>query len=190
MSRTITTTVFTFNELTDAAKETARDWYRTGQDIDLDGALDMVKGMLSQLGWDVDTVEYSLGYSQSDHAGVVGTWRKADVNVTDDWGTNDTFANLKAAVYEMGQSCDYLTTRSTGNYGPRLHEVSHIDADDTDTDVTATEHDNVNGAFLRIGRVIYEALRADYEWSTADEQVDDSILANEYTFTAEGKRFG
>lgn len=37
---------------------------------------------------------------------------------------------------------------------------------------------------------IYRQLESEYDYQNADEQVDDTIRANEYTFTAEGKRFG
>lgn len=39
-------------------------------------------------------------------------------------------------------------------------------------------------------RWIYCQLNADYDWHNADEQVDETIQANEYTFTQDGKRFG
>lgn len=37
---------------------------------------------------------------------------------------------------------------------------------------------------------IYRQLESQWEYLTSDEQVDESILANGYTFTADGHRFG
>ena len=37
---------------------------------------------------------------------------------------------------------------------------------------------------------IYKTLQKDYEWNQSNECVDENILANEYTFTNTGKRFG
>ena len=37
---------------------------------------------------------------------------------------------------------------------------------------------------------IYRTLESEYDYQNADEQVDENIEANEYTFTAEGRRFG
>jgi hypothetical protein len=37
---------------------------------------------------------------------------------------------------------------------------------------------------------IYRQLEKEYEWVNADAQVDDAIIANEYTFTEAGKRCG
>ena len=36
-------------------------------------------------------------------------------------------------------------------------------------------------------RWIYKRLLAEYEWLIADEQVEESIIANEYEFTEEGR---
>jgi hypothetical protein len=37
-------------------------------------------------------------------------------------------------------------------------------------------------------RWIYRQLEAQYDWLNADEQVDETIRANEYLFTEDGKR--
>ena len=39
-------------------------------------------------------------------------------------------------------------------------------------------------------RWLYRQLRCEYEHQTSDAVVDESIAVNEWSFTAEGKRFG
>jgi hypothetical protein len=39
-------------------------------------------------------------------------------------------------------------------------------------------------------RWVYRRLEAEYNWLQADEQVDESIRCNEYTFDEDGNREG
>jgi hypothetical protein len=36
---------------------------------------------------------------------------------------------------------------------------------------------------------LYDRLRENYDWLNSDEQVDETILANEYEFTETGERW-
>ena len=44
--------------------------------------------------------------------------------------------------------------------------------------------------FRRLAKWLYRALEAEYEYQTSDKITDECLAANEYTFTAEGRRFG
>ncbi|AQT47991.1 antitoxin of toxin-antitoxin stability system [Bartonella choladocola] len=44
--------------------------------------------------------------------------------------------------------------------------------------------------FRRLAKWLYRALEAEYEYQTSDKIIDECLAANEYTFTAEGRRFG
>ena len=37
---------------------------------------------------------------------------------------------------------------------------------------------------------LYRQLEREYDYLTSDDAVDESIAVNEYTFTAQGRRFG
>ena len=41
-----------------------------------------------------------------------------------------------------------------------------------------------------MARWLYRQLEREHEYLTSDEAVDESIIANDYTFTASGRRFG
>ena len=49
-------------------------------------------------------------------------------------------------------------------------------------------HDTVTEALRDFADWIYRQLEAEYEWRMANEQVDDAITANEYTFDENGRR--
>jgi hypothetical protein len=50
--------------------------------------------------------------------------------------------------------------------------------------------DDLIDALHYLAHWLYRALEREYEFQTSDETVDDAMAANEYTFTAEGRRFG
>ncbi|MXW92784.1 MAG: hypothetical protein F4114_07820 [Rhodospirillaceae bacterium] len=50
--------------------------------------------------------------------------------------------------------------------------------------------DTVTGALRDLARWLYRRLREEYEHETSDAAVDEALSANDWTFTAEGKRFG
>jgi hypothetical protein len=48
----------------------------------------------------------------------------------------------------------------------------------------------VTEALRDLARWLYRQLEAEYDHLTSDEAVEDGIIANQYTFTAGGRRFG
>lgn len=45
-------------------------------------------------------------------------------------------------------------------------------------------------ALRDLARWLYRQLEREYDYLTSDEAVDEAILANEYSFTVDGTRFG
>ena len=45
-------------------------------------------------------------------------------------------------------------------------------------------------ALRDLARWLYRQLQSEYDHLTSDESVEDGIIANEYAFTAGGRRFG
>ena len=57
-------------------------------------------------------------------------------------------------------------------------------------EMTADAEDTVTEALRDLARWLYRQLEREYEYQTSDEVTDEAILANEYTFTGDGRRFG
>ena len=51
------------------------------------------------------------------------------------------------------------------------------------------DYDRLEETLRDFNRWIYTSLRDEYEYLTADEQVDESIRENEYEFTEDGNRY-
>ena len=60
----------------------------------------------------------------------------------------------------------------------------------TGQDMTADAEDVVIEALRDLARWLYRQLEREYEYLSSDEAVDETIIANGYTFTETGRRFG
>jgi len=77
------------------------------------------------------------------------------------------------------------------NGGIYCHEMSmRIDVCRDDAEVTADAEDEISESLRDLARWLYGRLEAEYDYLTSDEVVDEAIMANEYTFTGAGERFG
>lgn len=56
--------------------------------------------------------------------------------------------------------------------------------------MTDDAEDVLTEAFRDLARWLYARLHEEYDYLTSDEAVDEAIVANAYTFTEAGKRFG
>jgi hypothetical protein len=87
-TETTTRTLYQFDELSDEAKETAREWWRSSlcDDFELESTLDAIAEAGNLLGIDFArkhgkrAIWFSGFWSQGDGASYDGTWRAADCN--------------------------------------------------------------------------------------------------------------
>ena len=163
----IETKVYTFDELSDEAKETARAWYREGNDYPfLSDYMQEEAGELlkkAKIKTDDFKVYYSLSYSQGDGAMIEleGTWKAWNVKVT------------QSGHYSHERSTTIaLSSMKTGEYAPEEKEK----------DFEENVYIPVCIALKKYG---YECI----EYENSNESVDETIQANEYTFTEDGTRF-
>ncbi len=57
-------------------------------------------------------------------------------------------------------------------------------------DMTCNAENAVVEAPCDLARWLYRQLEREYEYLSSDEAVDETIAANDYTFTGDGQRFG
>lgn len=157
--------IYTLDELTDKAKEKARDWYKNGNEYYfLSDSMNEHAGELlkkAKINTDDFKVYYSLSYSQGDGAmlEIKGTWKSYNVNV-----------------------------KQSGHY--YHYNSKHIDLESAKTgkDASSKVYEEFNDLYVDLCKSLakygYECI--DYE--NSDESVDDTIIANEYTFLVDGTR--
>jgi len=211
MPTVIETTVFTFDELTDAAKECAREWYREGN-LDYDW-------------WDCTYDDFSticeiLGVELATHSVRLmggGTRQKPCIQFRGFWSQGDgvsfegrlsyaksCLARIKAYAPKDAELHDIaarLTTIQRRNFyqlyviitqrGHYCHEnTMQFDVRRDDAEATTDAEDIITDAMRDLARWLYARLETEYEFLNSDGVVEESITANAYTFTCNGGRFG
>ena len=191
MSREICTTVFKFDELNDAAKKRARDWYRDGRmDYD-DGWYESVfedaRQCFTLAGIKIKQIYFSGFSSQGDGACLEGTWSAADtkpVKAMKQHAPQDRELHRIASVLREVAKRDHTAFARVKHRGHYYHEYETafaVDSVKTDTE------DAIIDAMRDAMRWIYRQLEKEHDYQSADEQVDESIRINEYEFTEEGR---
>lgn len=171
----IETKIYTFDELNDAAKEKARDWWRDGSDY----------------AWGDDAIK-SIEELAKHFGGKMKDW-------SIDWA-NSSYSSARFEMPEMESELILNLLGQLGTYNP---ETLKGNGDCKLTGYCADEDaiDGFRKAFHAGERDLeklmqaafdtwLESAQSDYEYQNSDEQVGETILANEYTFTETGKREG
>lgn len=194
--RTIETKLYQYEELSDAAKRKAREWYTSIPDeFYAECVIEDAKEIAALMGWEIDHIYYSGFSYQGDGAQFVGTmrYRKGCAKAVKQYAALDTELHRIALAWQDLQRRHFYSLRakvtSRGHYS---HEYC------TSFDCTDTRHnygwikDDAEKELIEIGRDfmrwIYKQLRDSYEDSVSDEVVAGNIINNEYEFTEEGKR--
>lgn len=193
--RVIETKVFTFEELNSEARMKAIESFQhinVKSDFWHDNVIDDAKQIGALMGIDIDKVYFSVFWSQGDGACFTGTYayKKGSVKAVKEYAPRDedvhSIAERLSAIqkdnfYKLG-----ATIKHSGHY---YHEYC------TDIDVykdgnyTTDENDKALSDCLRdYMRWIYRQLEKEYDYQTSDEVIIDTIEANEYEFTEEGKQ--
>lgn len=203
-TETIVRTLYQFDELSDKAKERARDWYREGRDAnDFEYIIaDAVRmGEILGIAFRTHTVPllgggkrddpniwWSLGYCQGDGACFEGTYsyaKRAPARIRAEAPEDTKLHDMADTLYELQRKYRYeisatITQRGNGFY-PDMEIGGRYD-------MTADDCKALGEVFRAFCAWIYNQLRTEDEYQNADAQVDDNIRANEYEFTEAGER--
>lgn len=214
MPRTLTTTkeVYQFDELSDTAKNTARDWMREcqAQDNDLlDRNLDDFETIAEILGITFRThgiklmsgktrptpnIWWSGFSSQGDGLCFEGSWslRKESIAEIKEHAPQDEKLHAIAeglwpALFGKEFELEATITHSGGYYHEHSVEIDVVDNDCADdADYPQQASDQIREALKDLMRWMYRQLEADDEYLNSDECIDETIECNEYEFDEDG----
>jgi hypothetical protein len=202
MARTETVTVYQFDELSADAKEKAREWWRKASEGDewWGATYEDAERMAAILGITIDTkhghgpaIYFSGFWSQGDGACFEGRYAYAPGSVQAikaEAPKDKTLHAIAEALYRVQRPHGYGLTARVSNTGNSSHEYATlIDVFKGDEEADAETAGHVADALRDFMRWIYRSLETEWEYQNADEQVDENIRANEYDFTADGKRW-
>jgi hypothetical protein len=193
--RTKTITINTYDELSDKAKEKARQWYVEGyqHDPEFEDILNVARILGIQT--NADGIMWSGFWSQGDGAMFTGryAYAKGVSQAIREYAPTDEVLHgladrLQALQRKHFYSLTATVTRDRRN-GSYYHEyMMDVEAENRLGDVAYDGEDakELTEIFRAFARWIYQWLEADYYGETSDEAVEDTILANEYEFYSDG----
>lgn len=188
--KTIETKVFEYSELDDHAKQRAREWWLNGAEIDLDSTLDYATEVAGALGINLRTkdIHYEVGYGQGSGASFSGTYeysRDACERIRE-VAPCDSDLHLMAEQLRCTQDKRQNDPITASIYGSGRYYNLKVSTDEKH------EHalEDLESIFADFAHWIYSRLQAELEYQTSEEVVEENIIANEYTFTETGQRWG
>ena len=214
MPEVIETTVYKFDELSEKAKEEARTWYREGgfdyewyefvfEDF---GRICECLGVRLKTSpvhlvgggtRDEPRIHFTGFWSQGDGASfqALYSYRKGSPRAIRDHAPKDTMLHGIADGLQAIQRRNFYQLRADvshrGNYYHEYCMAISVRRESLNyQDMTADAEDTVIEALRDLARWLYRRLENEYNALTSDEMVDETIVANAYTFTASGRRFG
>ena len=214
MPHVIETTVYTMDELGETGREAARAWYRDhGFDYDWwDFVYDDFTEIASRMGLDIKATHrknthgdeyvhhhifFTGFWSQGDGACFEGTLRYregAAGRVREHAPHDTTLHEIVDALCEVQKRNFYQLSARICHQGSYHHEYTmHIEVERDHPyhqEMTPDAEGIVTNAMRDLARWLYRRLNDAYEDLTCDETVDETLRANEYTFTEDGRRFG
>lgn len=214
MSWIIETTVYQIDELDGAARDRARDWYRRHaiyedwyefRFADFVSVCDILGVLLSAKsvpliggGSRAAPKIYFSGFSsQGDGACYEGGYRFArdSVGRMRAHAPQDTDLHaIAAGLLDVQRRNFYQIRAEIRHAGRYCHEYSMQIAvrreSATGQDMSNADEETVIDALRGLARWLYRQLEAEYDFIAADDQIDEAIRLNRYSFTEDGHRFG
>ncbi len=141
-------------------------------------------------------------WNQGDGSCFEGTWRASNCHpekVADGWGADPSTTEIKRIANEFGRLAKkyphaYFVVKHSGRYSHKYCTEFDFDLDGvegSESSIKEIEWDEACEELKENARDfmdwIYRQLEKQYEWHNSDEQVDETITANDYEFTEEGK---
>ena len=214
MPRTVETVVYELEELPEAAKESARAWYRETclEHEWYDAVFEDFETICRILGVTLRTSPVRLmggGTREKPHL-----WFRGFTSQGDGASFEGQYSHARGAARairahapkdeELHRIADELQAvqkrnfyqlntviRTRGNYCHEHSMAIEVERDSpTWQPMTDGAEDTVIEALRDLARWLYRQLEREYEYLTSDDAVDESIALNQYTFTAQGRRFG
>ena len=206
---TVETKVFDFEELSETAKETARQWWRDCENQDFGASgfefeaaetaakilgiefnQNTVKLMDGNTRQEPD-IRYSGFSSQGDGASFTGYYYYAkgcSKAIRAEFPTDKTLHSIADGLTAIQRKHAFKLSAKITQNGLYVHQFTmYAEVENDERDVTNELEDELQGLLRDFAGWIYKGLEAEYNWRTSDAQVDESIKANSYEFTEKGK---
>lgn len=205
-----TITLYTYAELSEAAKERARAWWLECRDAsDYDSVIEDFAEIARLMGFDFTThtvrtyggttreepnIWWSLGYSQSDYAGFEARYRytKGGAAAVKAYAPKDeTLHAIAASLQEMQQRNFWqisATIRFDDRRGFSIAEILKDGCYMYGSDAETEAEEVIREACKDLSHWLYKRLREEDEYMSEESTVAEAMAANGYTFREDGTR--
>ena len=202
--------LFHYDELAPDAQARVRDWLREGDypwDEWYEATIEDAKTCFALCGFEIAHIHFSGFWSQGDGACFEGTWdadkvqaAKLRQHAPKDRELHRIAKELRAVARKHKDA--HMTIKHRGYYshefcteievGFLCDRIERMEYDSpaykARDKLLGAVQDQLSTLARDAMRWIYRQLQAEYEYQMSDEQVAETIRANEYEFTAEGRR--
>lgn len=207
MPKTIETTVYAYNELSDKAKEKAKAWYsETLDSSDYYHVQENFEDQLRIIGFYDVVTQWSGFNSQGDGACFTGRFECSDVatalaKLNEYHNFDKEFLEQAAIILNIannfnmkGETLRFRVIHSGRYYHHNSIDLSDVEIQNNETGQTFALSDEGECDIRRACRMLcidlYKRLDDQNDELYSDEQINETMAANEYTFLENGQRFG
>lgn len=192
-NETTTRTLYTFDELSDDAKEHALDKLR---DLNVshewwEFTYDDAVRCAALIGIEIDRIYFTGFSSQGDGACFEGSYSyaKGGLAAIKEHAPQDAeLHRIAQALQDIQRAAFYRLTASVKQRGHYYHSLcTEIDVVNGSGETTCAQYDAIKDTLRAYMEWVYARLESEYEYLTSDEQVKECIEANEYEFTENGE---
>lgn len=196
--KTLQFNAYSFTELSDTAKEKARQWWRESDEFNADFVFEDAETIGGFIGLSEMKIQYTGFCSQGDGACFNASWRAADVKpgkLVEYAPKDSTLKNIAADFERIAKEFPHasFTVRQRGYYyHENCTEFCVYISDENDDAIEPPAADQAEKDLIEAAKSfmhwIYRTLEKEYEYQNSDACVDENIIANDYLFTESGKR--
>jgi hypothetical protein len=191
--KTHTVTTYSFDELSETAKQHAIDANRERNVNDSywhEHIIENTKEIGRLMGIEIDDMYFSGFASQGDGACFTGrySYAKGAVKAVKDYAPqDDELHRIVRGLTTLQRRYFYGLSATVKHVGHYYHQYcTEIDVEHDNANIDILTSEELTELLRDFMRWIYRQLEAEYEYQTADEQIADSFRANETEFTEAG----
>lgn len=191
--KTVSVNLYQFDELSDKAKEVARDWFKKGYPEHgwWESVFDDAREIATRFGVEIKDINFSGFWSQGDGACFTGTFRSADLIKTTEEHFKSEYPTeeglhvlLRRLLAVKHQENAFLQLTTFGHY----YHSGTMQAEDPDSYYVWDEMNEVLSCLRSFADWIYASLEKEHDYLCSNECVDENIQINEYWFLDSGHR--
>jgi DNA polymerase III delta prime subunit len=190
-------TYFTFDELSEEAKEAARKWYReldSTWEYEEEYILEDCKDIAKNIGIDIDKIYYSGFSSQGDGACFTGSYRYKSGSVKairedmpNNIELNRIVGELASAQKKYFYGIQAVISHSYRYYFAKSTDI-RVEHNYNDIQIGERTEERIQDALTDFMDWIYKRLQDSYFETLEDEYIEEAIIANDYEFTEDGEK--